>query len=94
MLPANHLLTAHKRRISGSQVKGILARKKKKKKALKVLLLIGGVAAVTERLKVLPPVCASCARKADAPLDKRRLSPKDHFTEAFPFNYRIVASLY
>lgn len=49
MLPANHLLTAHKRRISGSQVKGIWAHKKRK--ALKVLLLSGGVAAVTERLQ-------------------------------------------
>lgn len=47
MLPANHLLTAHKRGILGSQVKRIWARKK----ALKILLLIGGVAAVMERPK-------------------------------------------
>ena len=47
MLPANHLLSAHKGRISGSQVKGVRAHKKKKsfKKALKVRLLAGGVAA-------------------------------------------------
>lgn len=81
MLPANHLLTAHKRRISGSQVKGIRAHKK----ALKVSLLIGGVAAVTER-RVKRLFARPAHHKADAPpMSVDSLQKKDHFTEAFPF---------
>jgi len=71
MLPANHLLAAHKGRISGQPSKGIWAHKKKeKKKALKVLgILSGGAAEVAER-------CANACCVRSARLIRRKAPDK------------------
>lgn len=90
MFPANHLLIAHKRGISGSQVKGIWAHKK----IFEDLVTYWRCSCGDGAPEVFTPFLCVLRSRTRRTSDERSLSPKDHFTEAFPFNYRIVASLY